>query len=409
MDLGQKLKFLRNKQNSTQHEIVEGICSVSYYSKIENGNVVPNEEILQLLAERFGIAPQELVQIEEVVNDQVVQEAENIYNLIKEDQAAAKEAYQSFLEDFENSSDPGIRLLISLIELRFALRFSTMEEIEEKFQEAESLKDYSNLKIMPLFNRVCGLYYYETGNYDAALELYLGLANSLNYPYKADIHYELSLVYNRKGNMYKSIKHLEKALNEYLQEMNYDKCTVCYFLLGINYFKMGNYDEAIDYYDRIEKVIADDKNLLRKVYHNLGLAYEKKKDIEKAIDYYKKSLSVSVEEQYSMKTIYALAKLYLGTENKEKAAQYITQGKATANKISLEEYIIKFHLLQLQLNKENIKEYLETVAIPFFEEKKDTEFLIYSNVLLSDYYSQNKQYKQAYFKIKNVLDMKGGI
>lgn len=110
-----------------------------------------------------------------------------------------------------------------------------------------------------------------------------------------------------------------------------------------------------------------------------------------------------------MKTIYALAKLYLGTENKEKAAQYITQGKATANKISLEEYIIKFHLLQLQLNKENIKEYLETVAIPFFEEKKDTEFLIYSNVLLSDYYSQNKQYKQAYFKIKNVLDMKGGI
>ena len=269
MDLGQKLKFLRNKQNSTQHEIVEGICSVSYYSKIENGNVVPNEEILQLLAERFGIAPEELVQIEEVVNDQVVQEAENIYNLIKEDQAAAKEAYQSFLEDFENSSYPGIRLLISLIELRFALRFSTMEEIEEKFQEAESLKDYSNLKIMPLFNRVCGLYYYETGNYDAALELYLGLANSLNYPYKADIHYELSLVYNRKGNMYKSIKHLEKALNEYLQEMNYDQCTVCYFLLGINYFKMGNYDEAIDYYFRVEKVINNNRDLQRKVYHNL--------------------------------------------------------------------------------------------------------------------------------------------
>lgn len=75
----------------------------------------------------------------------------------------------------------------------------------------------------------------------------------------------------------------------------------------------------------------------------------------------------------------------------------------------MEEYIIKFHVLHLQLNEENIKEYLETIAIPFLEKKNDKEFLIHYNVLLSNYYSQNKQYKQAYFKIKNVLDMKGGI
>lgn len=409
MDLGQKLKFLRNKQKSRQQEIVEGICSVSYYSKIENGNVVPNEEILQLLAQRFGISVQELVQTDEAMSDEVVREAEDIYNLIKENQTAAEEACQLFLEKYKNSLDPGMKLLVSLIQLRFLLRFSTLAEAEGKFQEIEDLQEYGNLKIMPLFNRVCGLYHYVTGNYDAALELYLGLANSLNYPYKADIHYELSLVYNRKGNIYKSIQHLETALNKYLQEMNYDQCTVCYFLLGINYYKMNNFDEALDYYYRIEKVIEDDTNLLRKVYHNMGLAFEKKKDVEKAIVYYQKSLSVSENEKYNMKTIEGLAELYLRIKNKEKAAHYISKGDAIANKSGLEEHAIKFHVLRLQLNEENIKEYLETVAIPFFEKRNETEILIQYNVLLSNYYSQNKQYKQAYFKIKNALDMKGGI
>lgn len=409
LDLGQKLKFLRNKQKSKQQEIVEGICSVSYYSKIENGNVVPNEEILQLLARRFGISVQELVQTDEAMSDEVVQEAEEIYNLIKENRKAAEEAYQLFLEKYKNSLDPGMKLLISLIQLRFTLRFSTQTEAEEKFQEVEALQEYGNLKIMPLFNRVCGLYHYVSGNYDVALELYLGLANSLNYPYKADIHYELSLVYNRKGNIYKSIQHLETALNKYLQEMNYDQCTVCYFLLGINYYQMKNFDEAIDYYYRIEKVVKDDTNLLRKVYHNMGLAFEDKKDIEKAIVYYQRSLSVSKDEQYNINTIEALADLYLNIKDKEKAAQYISKGETIADKSDLKEHVIKFQVLRLQLEEEDIKEYLETVAIPFFEKRNDTEILIRYNVLLSNYYSQNKQYKQAYFKIKNALDMKGGI
>ncbi|MCT1902407.1 helix-turn-helix domain-containing protein [Oceanobacillus sojae] len=409
MDLGQKLKFLRNKQKSRQQEIVEGICSVSYYSKIENGNVVPNEEILQLLARRFGISIQELVQTDEAMSDEVVREAEDIYNLIKENQTAAEEACQLFLEKYKNSLDPGMKLLISLVQLRFALRFSTRAEAEEKFQEVEALQEYGNLKIMPLFNRVCGLYHYVSGNYDAALELYLGLANSLNYPYKADIHYELSLVYNRKGNIYKSIQHLETALNKYLQEMNYNQCTVCYFLLGINYHKMNNYDEAIDYYYRIEKVIKDDTNLLRKVYHNMGLAFEKKKDVEKAIVYYQKSLSVSTDEQHNLKTIEALASIYLKIKNEEKATHYISKGEVLADKPDLEEHAIKFHVLRLQLDEKDVKEYLETVAIPFFEKRNDTDILFRYNVLLSDYYSQNKQYKQAYFKIKKALDMRGGI
>lgn len=409
MELGQKLKFLRKKQNCTQQEIVEGICSVSYYSKIENSNVVPNEEILQLLAKRFGISAQELIQTDEVINDKVIEEAENIYNLIKENQDMAEEAYQLFLEKYKNSSDPSMKLLISLIELRFALRFSTIAEAEQKFQEVETLQDFNNFKIMLLFNRVCGLYHYVTGNYDKALELYLALANTLNYPYKADIHYELSLVYNRKNNIYYSIKHLEQALNEYFQEMKYEKCTTCYFLLGINYFKMRQYDEAIDYYFRVEKVAKNDEKLLRKVYHNLGLAFEKKNEIEKAIYYYEESLSVSEDETLNMKSIYTLAELYLDGENRVKAEHFILSGEEQANKLNSNEYMIKFHVLRLQLEEKDLKEYLETVAIPFFEEKNDRQSIIYYNVLLSNYYSKNKQYKQAYFKIKKVLDMKGGI
>ncbi|MEH7802743.1 helix-turn-helix transcriptional regulator, partial [Bacillus pumilus] len=52
INIGQIIKLYRYKQNMTQSELAEGICSVSHLSKIENGSKEANQDTINLLLER---------------------------------------------------------------------------------------------------------------------------------------------------------------------------------------------------------------------------------------------------------------------------------------------------------------------------------------------------------------------
>ncbi|WP_170875312.1 helix-turn-helix domain-containing protein [Virgibacillus pantothenticus] len=42
--------FYRKKNKLTQAVLAKGICSISYYIKIETGQITPSSEIIRLLA-----------------------------------------------------------------------------------------------------------------------------------------------------------------------------------------------------------------------------------------------------------------------------------------------------------------------------------------------------------------------
>lgn len=54
--VGSLLKYSRIKQGKTLEEVCEGICVLSYLSKIENGKVEANDEIIEDLCHRLGIS-----------------------------------------------------------------------------------------------------------------------------------------------------------------------------------------------------------------------------------------------------------------------------------------------------------------------------------------------------------------
>ncbi len=58
--IGKQVFYKRLQQKMTQEELCQGICSVSYLSKIENGKIEASEEILQLLCTRLEIAVTDL-------------------------------------------------------------------------------------------------------------------------------------------------------------------------------------------------------------------------------------------------------------------------------------------------------------------------------------------------------------
>jgi len=59
--VGQKIKELRKSMNMARSQLAEGICSVSYISRIENGSRCPNSLILRQFANKLGISAELLL------------------------------------------------------------------------------------------------------------------------------------------------------------------------------------------------------------------------------------------------------------------------------------------------------------------------------------------------------------
>ena len=95
--IGPYLKELRKKNNMTRSQLAEGICSVSYITRIENGDRCPSSVILRQLTNKLGITPEYLfraiespasLHVQELL-DQIfiyieMHDFNNIYKLVNE-------------------------------------------------------------------------------------------------------------------------------------------------------------------------------------------------------------------------------------------------------------------------------------------------------------------------------------
>ncbi len=97
--VGQTIRNLRLKKNMTRKQLADGICSVSYISRIETGGRCPTSVILRQLTTKLGITNEYLFRLIESDSSIHVQKLlkklflhierhdfKNIYNLIDEEQ-----------------------------------------------------------------------------------------------------------------------------------------------------------------------------------------------------------------------------------------------------------------------------------------------------------------------------------
>jgi len=119
-----------------------------------------------------------------------------------------------------------------------------------------------------------------TGNYDEIIKCYKKIVEIK--PNCFEAYYEMGMAYQHKHNLDKAVECLDKAIEiNPLSTDAYDmKYLICLF--------KGDYNEAIDCYnDRLIKIKSNDSS---SVYNNIGIAYRRKGDYDKAIEYYEKSI-----------------------------------------------------------------------------------------------------------------------
>jgi HTH-type transcriptional regulator, quorum sensing regulator NprR len=405
MTIGSKIRFHRIKRNLTQEDLSKGIISVSYLSKLENNQVSPSNDIINLLCERLGVNnlldnPNHLNKLLENWNHALLwnksEEAESINEVIK--------------KELEQSDDLTPHLFHKILCFRVHLiKGSLQQALEHMVQIQANYKELSDtLKFY--YHKYKGNYYYLIDEYDKAqgelkeAETYYVLGNVINEEERADLYYLFSLVLTRLGTYRLAIYYGEKALSIFQGVYYQKRCAEAHLILGICYRRIRYSEEAMKHYEWANFISQsiDYTSLNSKVEQNLGYLKSFMNKSEEAIQHYLRSIELKdSDEEGKLYSILSLVKEYYKKNQFSEVRFWLPKGLQLCSKQKYPDKFYQLSYYQFALNDfpQGFEAFMKEYTLPFF--KKSGSHLLYAEYskFLGQYYQGVRKYKHAAFHL----------
>lgn len=101
-------------------------------------------------------------------------------------------------------------------------------------------------------------------------------------------------------------------------------------VLGLNHYRLGNYDKTLEYFRQVLRMFEEDNDLtgIARLHNNIGILYDELNQFEKALSYYQKALQVKRQLGDSADIASTLSNIgfaYQKLQLPEKAYSYLMQ------------------------------------------------------------------------------------
>lgn len=411
---GKSIKINRLRANMTQADLANGIISVSYLSKIENGTAEPTNEIMELLREKL-----------------------NLYKANSEDQITNQTIIRWFLHLLRSQKEEAIRLynqinfalpnaidkqLLSLIDIHKLCYYVLVNDLEAAGQLLISLhkssKKFNDMEKYYYF-KFAGNYYYKQLAYKKSLTFYQKAEEQFNPELfhqdeeTHNLYYLIASAASKNRQTHLCLLYSNRALSYYQNNYDLKECAECHILLGISYRRINNIEQSKENYNQAIKLAKrfENNEILILCYQNLGKLFSSIEKSNEAIKYYKKSyeLRKNAAVHRKLTPISSLMKEYYKSGDLANTKKWLEIGTKLSNGInpndSIHVYEFKvYHYLTNGFNNSFESLTIDHI-IPFFSEKQ-MYFEVSTYIqLLADYYFENRKYKLSatyYKKLVNI-------
>ncbi|WP_242222343.1 helix-turn-helix transcriptional regulator [Bacillus cereus group sp. BfR-BA-01380] len=405
--MGKQIFYKRLQQKMTQEELCQGICSVSYLSKIENGKIEASEEILQLLCTKLEIAVSDLRDIEAEVKEKL---EEWLKALVHLDKYKVEELYRELEAEMQQIVDFEIVNYYKLLYIRYLIMKRNVPALKEELEKLKKVyKKYSPFQQL-LYKYSQALCYCLQHKWQEGLQLLVQtelMAKEQDY-YETGIYYNLALAYTHLEIPHMALHFANIAMEGFRNEYKFRNVINCQIIVALSYVEKGQYDEALKIYESILREadsFSEKDVLMAMVLSNIGNIHYRKKKYEEAKKYYTKSLQCQREEDVNyVSTVYEMALQCIHLEQLEEAKEWIDKGIISAKKD--ERCNTKLYLLLMLRYKyftepSVYKVFLETEAIPFFKSAGSKKELKKVYIELAEYFESSLQFKESnhYYKL----------
>lgn len=414
--LGKVLKYNRIKQQKKQEEVCEGICSISYYSKIENDQIEPSAELVYKLMDRLNIDEGKLKnQDENKVKDELIKWGEA---LVEKDKDEAYELYFHLQEKIGFVKEEKISLLYKIFYSRYCCLnedFATAKEMMEKIEH--DVYRVNDVELYFYFYKCQVGYLDYHGNYAKAKEAIETAEKYINYAIHpqiqiTDLYFMAGLLNFKMHNEVIGIYYMKKALSEFDATYNYSRSAECLIVLGICYMQIKQFDEAKKHYKIAQKIAKQihDNSLEASILHNLAETYQAENDPYNAIHYYHLSYKLR-EGANRLISISGIIDEFYTLGHKQEILTWIEHGFEIINEVTKrreldgaeKRYYYKFLYYQVLIDpqyQDKYEQVLSKTIIPFFENRELLSYLAFYCEKLAIYYEEKENFIKAatYYK-----------
>ncbi|MGL5067852.1 MAG: tetratricopeptide repeat protein [Sarcina sp.] len=240
--IGSIIKLNRIKQNMSQKTLAAGICVPSYLSRIENGELLPSDEVMSIIFERLGLKFND--------SDRFLEDGTDSLDLFFDNLNFNEFDFTTkIFNDLEKQESKFITspLILNYYLAKLARYCST--PTREKFKISknflESAFDHLSEKQRSKYH-----FYVAVDILNLNGDIQIGkayLKKALVYKDNGHCYYWLSYVYRLEGNTIKAYDCIKKALDLYVKDGNFISIMNSYEKVAEVYFLLDNYLDAINY------------------------------------------------------------------------------------------------------------------------------------------------------------------
>lgn len=235
MNVGSILKYYRMKNNLTQAELCEGICSISHLSKIESNKYEPHVETMNELFKRMNVEWAKEIHIYKNWKDKL--EA-FILHSVYYDLKSMEKLYEELSEKEEYLQSTDLLNRYELYKLRFYLFKQEMPRATQQMTILKKLESTFNDYEKGASKVIYLMYDIFSQNYDRAenrlkqIEDYL---ERIPYIFEGELYYQKAYLLHTKTQFGRSSYFAELAVDHFLKDCNYIRLLHAQLLLAINY------------------------------------------------------------------------------------------------------------------------------------------------------------------------------
>ncbi|MCH4891374.1 helix-turn-helix transcriptional regulator [Acidaminobacter sp. JC074] len=403
--LGALIKINRKKLNITQSALSKGICATSYLSKIENGEIHANEDVILLLLEALGIQYSSIKDFGESDIEKLNRYKEYVYAY---DLRSAFDLFGDLIKKKEKYIYSPFIVEFYLIEYHYYLYNESSNDELPYIQDLMTSIEQLLSKDQQAF-----FYFLKSISSKSLEEQKYFIDKAITHEPHGRFYKELSKILIASGMYNDTIEALKMSLHLCLEEGNFRGLAYANLSLGEIYVIIGDYEKAEGYYDRNIRLITSsrttDEYACSFIYYSYvnkaNIAYMKS-DSESLFKYCNlaKNYDKASDGKIHGVTHYLIECEYHLSKDKKKAADLLWYVKEKISTSITADHVIELGMTSLIEHRLENRDYLsdKTYLVKLREFKKGIiengkyHYLSYIDKKLVEYYLFNKKYKDAY-------------
>lgn len=403
---GRLIKYHRQRQGLKQDDVSVGICTTSYLSRIENGVVIAESNVYEMLFARLGIDMIE--EKEQLTAKQTF--LEKIYEKLLSNEELKLDEVE-MLESFETVVfRQELDLLAGLIYGRYLFSINRFEEARELLAKIDpfviltqdrvtqlyiGITTYSNIMYLEFHKIIQREEQYKVGNY---------MKTASNFEH-ANYLYHLAFAYHRTYSFQQALSYIEFATQAFTHLYKPLFQLKLYSMKGVILNNLHRFKEALAEFEAAEELLSNVETIQSpqqwsSLYNNIAYCYECQGLFKEAISYYEKANKYELDSHsiinwmrasYQRGEIAKLRQLFeiyplknfnvLHHQYQWKLLDYASDGERSL--LSLKE--------------------LEEQSFPYFEGQEYYSLILYYAPLWAAFYEELHAYKQASVCYKRAL------